>query len=78
MLSAYSDLFVTTSDLSLSVEKISWQKNKTGIAVKGRFKVYILYNDSREISGTGSIRFLLMDSSGNLRVSTLEYEFDAN
>jgi hypothetical protein len=76
VLSIYSDLFDATSDLSLSVEKISWQEIKTDVAVKGKFDVFIRYNDSREISGTGSIRFLLVGTGDEFRVSVLEYEFD--
>jgi len=77
MLPTYLELFAATSHLSLKVEKTSWEQLEGKIAVQGRFKLYVQYNDSRELSGTGPIRFVLMDNNGNLTVSILEYDFFA-
>jgi curved DNA-binding protein CbpA len=73
----YIDLFAATSELILDVDVISWQKRGSGVDVRGRFKVYLQYKDSREISGTGPIRFLLKDNSDGFRIINSEYEFNA-
>jgi len=72
----YIDLFAATSELILDVDVISWQKRGSGVDVRGRFKVYLQYKDSREISGTGPIRFLLKDNSDGFRIINSEYEFN--
>lgn len=75
MLPTYSDLFASTSALSLKVRDISWKENNGTIDVEGRFEVFIQYNDSRNLSGTGPIHFTLQDNNGDFQVSNLEYEF---
>jgi hypothetical protein len=72
----YIDLFAATSELILDVDVISWQKRDSGVDVRGRFKVYLQYKDSREISGTGPIHFLLKDNSDGFRIIDSEYEFN--
>jgi len=66
MLPTYLELFAATSHLFLKVKKTSWKQLEGKIAVQGQFKLYVQYNDSRKLSGTGPIRFVLVDNNGNL------------
>ncbi len=75
MLPIYSKLFATTSDLTLKVEKTSWQQLDGKISFQGSFKVQVQYNDSHMFSGSGPIRFVLLDDKERYRVSILEYRF---
>jgi len=76
MLPTYIDLFEATSELILNVDVISWQKSDSGVDVRGRFKVYLQYKNSRKISGTGPIRFLLKNNDDGFRIIDSEYEFN--
>ena len=78
MLAIYSKLFADTSAITLKVEKTSWQQLDGKILFKGSFKVHVHYNDSRTFSGSGPIRFVLMDEKESYRVSILEYDFVVN
>ncbi len=74
MLPIYSKLFADTSAVTLKVEKTSWQQLDGKISFQGSFKVHVQYNDSHMFSGSGPIRFVLMDDN-SFRVSVLEYKF---
>ncbi len=74
-LPTYKELFATTSDISLKVEKTSWQQLDGKIDVQGIFKFHVQYNDSRTFSGTGPIRFVLIDNNTSFGISVLEYDF---
>ncbi len=75
MVPKYKELFATTSDISLKVEKTSWQQLEGKIDVRGIFKFSAQYSDSHTFTGTGPIRFVLMNNNNSFRVSALEYDF---
>jgi len=75
MLPTYKELFETASDISLKVEKTSWQQLEGKIDVRGNFEFSAQYSDSRTFSGTGPIHFVLMDNNNSFRVSVLKYDF---
>ena len=76
MLPVYVDLFSATSQVEMALTMLGWEAVDDGILVRNRFKVYLLYNDSSEVRGTGAIRFVLKDSDGEFRISAMDYEFD--
>lgn len=76
MVAIYSELFNSTTDVSLSINVLSWNKSTEGIQLNGRFKVYLRYLNGKEIVNTGRIFLLLDNNLKNLLVKTSEYFFD--
>lgn len=76
MLPTYMELFATTSNLNMDLTVLAWAEVDNGVSIDGRFKVELLYTDSKEISGAGRIHFVLKNNIDGYRISRMEYEFD--
>lgn len=73
ILPTYLDLFATTQHITLQVEDRTWRLVDGMVAVDGRFKVLLEYNDSRKITGSGPIHFLLAENGNELLVKKMDY-----
>ncbi|BHH85113.1 J domain-containing protein [Desulforhopalus sp. 52FAK] len=76
MLPVYLDLFAATSQIEMDMTMLAWEAIDNGFSIRSRFKVYLLYRDAHEIHGSGAIRFVLKDNNGELRIRSMDYEFD--
>lgn len=76
ILPTYLDLFTTTRRITLQVEERTWHLVDGMIAIDGQFKVDLEYADSRKISGSGPIHFLLAENGSELLVRKMEYVFN--
>lgn len=76
MLPVYSELFKTTSEVSIDVNILFWETINDKIYLEGRYTVALQYRNGNNRLGTGEIMFILSDDGGTLRVQSLTYKFD--
>ena len=75
MLPIYHELFQKTSIVALKINSREQHEERDKIIVEGNFKVFIQYKNNRKISGSGPIRFELIDRGSTFKIDALSYEF---
>lgn len=76
MLPVYLSLFDDTLQVDMDMTMLAWEAIDGGVSTCSRFKIYLLYKDYHEVSGTGAIRFTLKNYNDTFRVSSMDYTFD--
>lgn len=76
VLPVYTDLFKTTSEISITIQVLFWQFIDNKVNIEGRFVVDLVYEKGEKWLGKGPITLTLTDNDGILRVQSLRYSFD--
>jgi len=71
----YYELFESTSAVKLQITNTVPQEERKLIIIKGTFKVMLHYKDNRKVSGSGPIKFELVEKGKSFKIMSLSYEF---
>ncbi len=77
LIGTYTNLFQSTKTIGLHVSTLKWEESPKGqIALNGRFKIDLVYQNAEVVHGHGKIDFLLVADHGKLHVKKMSYSFD--